>query len=102
VDASGPRRLAYLSREHSSADPAAARGTFSVEAVEGAVDNALRVYVDRSIIEVYVDDIHALTARVYPTRTDSIGLVAGADGGASTAQVTAWPIDVEAVRGEAR
>ena len=90
---------AYLSRERASADPANARGTFAVDIGAGGPDRAtsLRVYVDRSIIEVFVDDVSALTARVYPTRADSTGLAAGASAGVGLATVTAWPIETAAV-----
>lgn len=34
----------------------------------------LRVYLDRSMLEVFIDDRAAITARVYPTREDSTGI----------------------------
>lgn len=46
----------------------------------------LRVYVDRSVIEVFVDDQIALSGRVYPTRDDADGIaVIGTDRIASLA-----------------
>lgn len=65
----------WLDREQSSLDPHAADGRY-----EGAVEVAtgdpveLRVVIDRSIIEVFVANRVALTARVYPTRADSVGV----------------------------
>jgi beta-fructofuranosidase len=34
----------------------------------------LRVFLDRSVIEVFVNDRVALSTRVYPTRADSLGV----------------------------
>jgi beta-fructofuranosidase len=34
----------------------------------------LRIYIDRSIIEVYANDRQCLTVRVYPERDDSRGI----------------------------
>ena len=42
---------------------------------------SLRVFVDRSIVEVFANERSCLTGRVYPTRQDSIGVGAAAEGG---------------------
>ena len=34
----------------------------------------LRVFVDRSIVEVFVNDLRCLAVRVYPSRSDSVGI----------------------------
>jgi beta-fructofuranosidase len=34
----------------------------------------LRVFLDRSVVEVFVNGRQALAARVYPSRDDSIGV----------------------------
>jgi beta-fructofuranosidase len=34
----------------------------------------LRVFLDRSVLEVFANDRQCLTQRIYPTRTDSLGL----------------------------
>jgi beta-fructofuranosidase len=34
----------------------------------------LHVFLDRSVIEVFVDGLVTLTSRIYPTRSDSLGL----------------------------
>jgi beta-fructofuranosidase len=44
----------------------------------------LRVLVDRSIVEIFVDDRRALAARVYPERDDSDRLELSATGGTAT------------------
>lgn len=43
----------------------------------------LRVFVDRSIVEAFANGYACLTARVYPTRTDSDGVALFATGGAA-------------------
>ena len=43
----------------------------------------LRIFIDRSIIEVFANDKQCLTLRVYPSRTDSAGVSLFARGGAA-------------------
>ena len=51
----------------------------------------LRVFVDRSIVEVFANECQCLTVRVYPEREDSVGVSAFARGGAARlASMTAW------------
>ena len=51
----------------------------------------LRIFLDRSIIEVYANSRQCLTQRVYPSRPDSTGVALLARGGsASVSQLTAW------------
>ena len=51
----------------------------------------LRVFVDRSVIEVYANDRQAICRRVYPGRDDSLGVVLFAAGGtAKLSGVKAW------------
>ncbi len=51
----------------------------------------LRVFVDKSIVEVYANDRQAICRRVYPARTDSLGVVLFTRGGkAAFSRVTAW------------
>jgi beta-fructofuranosidase len=51
----------------------------------------LRVFVDKSVIEVYANDRQAIGRRVYPGRDDSLGLVLFANGGTATfSHVKAW------------
>jgi beta-fructofuranosidase len=53
----------------------------------------LRIFVDRSVIEVYVDDGRAcIIDRVYPSRADSVGVAVFAEGGPVAAQVDAWSL----------
>ena len=51
----------------------------------------LRVFVDKSVVEVYANDRQAIARRVYPGRADSVGVVLFSRGGrASFTDVKAW------------
>ena len=53
----------------------------------------LRVFVDRSVVELFANDRQAITRRVYPTRADSTGLFLRTRGGAATVRsVEAWEL----------
>jgi beta-fructofuranosidase len=51
----------------------------------------LRVFVDKSVVEIYANDRQAICRRVYPARDDSLGVVLFAHGGRAKARsVKAW------------
>lgn len=51
----------------------------------------LRVFVDRSVVEVFANDRQAALRRIYPMRADSTGVAVFAQGGQATVrQVKAW------------
>jgi beta-fructofuranosidase len=51
----------------------------------------LRVFVDKSVVEIYANDRQAICRRVYPGRDDSLGVVLFANGGeAEFSSVKAW------------
>ena len=51
----------------------------------------LRIFVDKSVVEIFANDRQAISRRVYPTRTDSLGVSIFATGGDAKAQkVRAW------------
>ncbi|MFO0889347.1 MAG: glycoside hydrolase family 32 protein, partial [Isosphaeraceae bacterium] len=51
----------------------------------------LRVFVDRSVVEIYANDRQAIGRRVYPTRADSLGVRVFAGGGAARFRaIRAW------------
>jgi len=51
----------------------------------------LRVFLDRSIIEVYANGRQCVTQRIYPSRPDSVQIRAFCRGGqASVRSVEAW------------
>ncbi len=72
-----------------------AEGTKTVEAAPFVLKPGealtLRIFVDRSIVEVFANDRQAVVRRVYPQRADSMGVSVFATGGAARArQVSAW------------
>ena len=51
----------------------------------------MRVFIDRSVIEVFANDRQCLTVRVYPEREDSRGVSLFArGGGAKLASLECW------------
>ena len=51
----------------------------------------LRIFLDRSILEVFANRRQCVTQRIYPTRTDSLGVSLFARGGAARFKsVQAW------------
>jgi beta-fructofuranosidase len=51
----------------------------------------LRVFVDKSVVEIYANDRQAIGRRVYPTQPDSLGVVLFSDGGEATfKKLAAW------------
>lgn len=54
----------------------------------------LHIFLDRSIIEVYVNGKMCITSRVYPTRPDSLGVIPFARGGdAELRSLDIWRMD---------
>lgn len=80
-----------LSRERST-DTA----EVTVEACEAALpleqDEALRlrIFLDKSVIEIYANDRLTMTSRIYPSRADAQGLRLVAQGGSATVQARVW------------
>ncbi|MSU46995.1 MAG: glycoside hydrolase family 32 protein [Lacunisphaera sp.] len=53
----------------------------------------LRIFVDKSVVEIFANDRQAIGRRIYPARPDSLGLVLFADGGSTLFKtVKAWDI----------
>jgi sucrose-6-phosphate hydrolase SacC (GH32 family) len=50
----------------------------------------LRIFLDRSVLEVFANGRQCLTQRIYPSRSDSLGVRLFARGAAATARVQAW------------
>ncbi len=54
----------------------------------------LRVFVDRSVVEVFANGRHYLAMRIYPARKDSLGVqVFALGGGATLRSLDAWEMD---------
>jgi beta-fructofuranosidase len=83
----------WLDREDASEDPSAFGGRFGGHVDLDADHTELRVVLDRSIIEVFVDGRVTLTARVYPSRADSTGVeVAGSAAAVADTSLRAWTL----------
>ncbi len=52
----------------------------------------LRVFVDKSVVEVFANGRQAVMRRIYPTRSDSMGVRLFSKGGAASATLKAWEI----------
>lgn len=53
----------------------------------------LQIFLDHSVIEVFANGKLCLTSRIYPTRSDSLGVAAFAQGGSATLRrLEAWEI----------
>ncbi|MFW5974157.1 MAG: glycoside hydrolase family 32 protein, partial [Natrialbaceae archaeon] len=54
---------------------------------------SLRGFVDGSVLELFANERHCLTSRVYPTRPDSTGLSMAAEGGRATVEeLSVWEL----------
>lgn len=54
----------------------------------------LRIFVDHSVIELFADERTCLTGRIYPTRSDSLGLSLLAKNGSVTIRrLSIWPMN---------
>jgi beta-fructofuranosidase len=60
----------------------------------------LRIFVDRSILEVFINNRHCMTQRIYPRRADSTGVCVFSEGTAARVlSLDAW--EMQDVNGEA-
>ncbi len=59
----------------------------------------LHLFADESIVELFIDDTVAVTGRIYPTRTESLGISAFAIGGnAEVESIDIWQLDAAVPR----
>ncbi len=81
-----------IDRARSSADATVARDVRSTPfTLAPGEPLRLRVFLDRSVVEVYANGHTCLTSRIYPTRPDSLGLDLFATGGRATVRgMRAW------------
>ena len=61
--------------------PALEKAPFTLETEDEILN--LRVFIDKSVVEIYVNDRQAITRRVFTTRDDSLGVYVFSDGGES-------------------
>ena len=51
----------------------------------------LRIFLDHSILEVYANSRQCITQRIYPTRSDSVGIsLFSGDGSVNVKSIRAW------------
>lgn len=59
----------------------------------------LRVFIDRSVVEVFANGRQAVCKRIYPSRPDSLGVKVFADGVATVRMVDVWELGGSLVNG---
>ncbi len=83
-----------VDRTRSSTDPTVQRNRRDIP-FELGPDEALEIdaFVDGSVVELFVNGRLAVASRIYPTRSDSLGVAVFARGGAAELQsCTVWPM----------
>jgi len=85
------RRRVEIDRERTTLDPQArSRGVQGGALDLRSAPLRLRVFLDRSMVEAYVNDRRSLTSRVYPTRSDATGLALMAASGDRVLSLKVW------------
>lgn len=72
-----------IDRGRSSLDPDVRKGVHGGNVALDGGRLTLRVLLDRSMLEAYVNGTHSITSRVYPTREDATGLRLTSEGGSA-------------------
>ncbi len=87
-----------VDRAGSSLDPRASDAPVSMPVSPADEPLSLRLFLDGSVLECFVNDRHCLTTRIYPTREDSDGVSMYAAGGSAVVEEfdiwqlgSAWP-----------
>ncbi|MEF8852644.1 MAG: glycoside hydrolase family 32 protein [Haloarculaceae archaeon] len=82
-----------VDRSAASDDPRASTAPQSMPVPPADDPLELRVYLDGSTVEVFANERHCLTSRVYPTREDSRGLSVASEGGrARVSDLSVWAL----------
>ncbi|MGN6331430.1 MAG: glycoside hydrolase family 32 protein [Motilibacteraceae bacterium] len=82
---------AYVDRDRASLDRTATGGVHEARLDPGAGPVRLRVLVDHSLLEVFVDDLVTFTVRVYPQLAGSTGLLLGwTEAGGAADELAGW------------
>jgi beta-fructofuranosidase len=86
---------AFVDRDRASLDPTAAGGVHEAPLERASGPVRLRVLVDHSLLEVFVDDLVAFTVRVYPQLPGSTGLLLGWTGaGGAVEELAGWRLSL--------
>ncbi|MFE9953449.1 GH32 C-terminal domain-containing protein [Streptomyces sp. NPDC005531] len=84
-------RRFQIDRSRSSLDPDVRKGIHGGSVELDGEQLRLRVLLDRSMLEAYVNDCNSLTSRLYPTRQDATGLqLTSAGGSAHVVSLDVW------------
>ena len=84
----------YVDRDKTSLDPDARSYGIQGGEVELNGENViLHIYLDRSIIECFINDSKKLTTRVYPMRYDSLGLELFSDKDINIKSMEVWSLN---------
>ena len=68
--------------------PSSSKVPFELSVGEGL---NLRIFLDHSILEVYANSRQCITQRIYPTRSDSVGISPfSSDGSVNIKTIQAW------------
>ncbi|AEG44848.1 GH32 C-terminal domain-containing protein [Isoptericola variabilis] len=88
------RELLALDRNFSSLDPDTRKGTHEGAYRVGPNGKvSLHVYVDRSVIEAFVDGRKSMTTRIYPTLADAVGLRVLGGANVTVKSLEVWNLD---------
>jgi sucrose-6-phosphate hydrolase SacC (GH32 family) len=75
-------QILYFDRTRSSLNTAVQRNLLSGQLQLSMNESlVLHIFLDRSVIEVFINEHAVFASRIYPTRRDSIGVTAFAEGG---------------------
>ncbi len=82
-----------VDRSAASDDPQVTTATQRMTVTPYDEPLSLRCFVDESVVELYANERHCLTSRVYPTREDSTDISVAAEGGRVTVEsLSAWSL----------
>lgn len=82
-----------VDRSNSSADPRVTTDSQRMPVTPYDEPVSLRCFLDNTVIELYANERHCLTSRVYPTRADATGISLAAEGGRATVNsLSSWSL----------
>jgi beta-fructofuranosidase len=86
--------LLEVHRDRSSTDPRATRDSQHMRVTPYDQPLDLRAFVDGSVVELFANERHCLTSRVYPTDDDAVGINVSAVGGrVDVSDLDVWELD---------
>jgi sucrose-6-phosphate hydrolase SacC (GH32 family) len=77
----------FINRNKSTLNPELDRGIQGGEVDIDEENFKIHIYLDKSMIEAYVNNLKGLTSRVYPTRRDALGMSIWADDSVETVRI---------------